>query len=132
MLQLPEDLLPEVIGNTGWIYQIITIFLDNAIAYGCEKDAEDGKNLLTMKVDQEKENVRVSVIDHGKGIPDDTKSAIFDRFYREDKSRNKKEHFGLGLSIALMLSRQLHAKLQVKDTPGGGAAFSLSIPTAKK
>lgn len=132
MLQLPEDLLSEVSGNTEWIYQIITIFLDNAIAYGYEYKAENKKTILTIKVDQEREDIRVSVIDHGKGIPDDIKATVFDRFYREDKSRNKKEHFGLGLSIAMMLSRQLHAKLQVKDTPGGGATFSLTLPIAKK
>lgn len=132
MLQLPEDMLPEVIGSAEWIYQIISIFLENAIAYGCEQCTGGKQTVLTMEAALKNDTVRVSVIDHGRGIPDDLKSVIFDRFYRADKARNKKEHFGLGLSIALMLSKQMDAQLQVSDTPGGGAVFSLNLPISKK
>ncbi len=34
-LSLPEEILPKAIGNEQWIYQILSVFLDNALSYGC-------------------------------------------------------------------------------------------------
>ena len=68
-------------------------------------------------------------MDHGPGIPDEEKEFIFDRFYKSDKSRNKKDHFGLGLSIAITitLAKIQGLKLGVQDTDGGGSTFYLQI-----
>ncbi|MBM6852741.1 ATP-binding protein [Mediterraneibacter glycyrrhizinilyticus] len=43
-------------------------------------------------------------------------------------SRNKKEHFGLGLSIAADLARLQDIRLRLTDTAGGGCTFTLEIP----
>ena len=51
---------------------------------------------------------------------------IFDRFYKSDKSRKKKDHFGLGLSIAITLAKIQGLKLGVQDTDGGGSTFWMS------
>lgn len=72
-------------------------------------------------------HVIVSVIDHGPGISDNEKLLIFDRFYRNDKSRSNKEHFGLGLSIAATLAKIQGLRLTVEDTEGGGSTFSVKI-----
>lgn len=69
-----------------------------------------------------------SIIDHGKGIPAEDKPFIFDRFYRGDKSRTDKSHFGLGLSIAKELAKMLDGEIGFKDTEGGGATFFLRLP----
>ena len=61
------------------------------------------------------------------GIPDELKAVIFDRFYRSDASRKEKEHFGLGLSIARSLAKQLGVKIKVLDTPGGGCTFQVGF-----
>ena len=58
---------------------------------------------------------------------DEEKEFIFDRFYKSDKSRNKKDHFGLGLSIAITLAKIQGLKLGVQDTDGGGSTFYLQI-----
>ena len=75
--------------------------------------------------------VILTVVDHGIGIPDDKKPYIFDRFYRADSSRNQKEHFGLGLSIAKMLADRMKIALTVKGTPGGGATFEIKFKRTK-
>ena len=76
---------------------------------------------LSLEVSLDKYTIRVS--DNGIGIPDSEKDAVFDRFYRCDKSHKDKEHFGLGLCIAQEIIKMHHGKIWVEDTPGGGASF---------
>ena len=66
--------------------------------------------------------------DRGPGIPDDVKAHIFERFYRVDSSRSKKEHFGLGLSIARELVSLHGGTIRVEDNPGGGSRFVITLP----
>ncbi len=75
-----------------------------------------------------KNHLTISIIDHGIGISEEDKKHIFDRFYRCDKSRTKKEHFGLGLSIANELITILDGRIYLEDTPGGGCTFTITIP----
>ena len=123
-LKLPSEFLPTIKGNAAWIYQILSIFLDNAIAYGC---TEEESPLITTEAYADTRNVSVSISDHGMGIPDHVKPHIFDRFYKADASRNDKEHAGLGLSIAKMLADRMGLEIKVNDTPGGGVTFELEF-----
>jgi len=124
-LLMPDDLIPCVAGNPQSIHQLFSIFLDNAIAYGCIRadDSLAEKPVVELKVQMKGTLLAVSVSDHGPGIPDDQKAAIFDRFFQGDASHNRKEHFGLGLSIAQSLARQLGVGIEVLDTKGGGCTF---------
>ena len=65
--------------------------------------------------------------DNGPGIPDSEKEAVFDRFYRCDKSHKDKAHFGLGLCIAREIIHMHKGSIRVEDTPGGGAAFVVNL-----
>ena len=122
---MPEDFLPRVYCNDSYLYQILSILLDNAIAYGCPPD---GASEITLSASFRASTVVLSVIDHGPGIPDNEKPLVFDRFYRGDKSRNKKEHFGLGLSIADKLAGHLKIVVEAGDTEGGGTTFRVKLP----
>ena len=70
--------------------------------------------------------------DHGPGVPDADKQRIFTRFARGDESRAGAGHFGLGLAVARELAALHGGRLACTDTPGGGATFTLALPTAKK
>ena len=127
-LSLPEEILPKAIGNEQWIYQILSVFLDNALSYGC--GSPDPVILLAAQTG--KSHVTLSVSDNGFGIADEQKALIFERFYRGDASRHDKGHAGLGLSIAHTLAGQMDCTITLSDTPGGGCTFSLTLPKSAR
>ena len=121
-LNLSEDAYPVLAADRERLFQILSIFLDNAVCYSPEDSSIQIMTTLSEK------DLTFSVTDHGKGIPEEDKPFIFDRFYRGDKSRTDKSHFGLGLSIAKELAKMLDGEIGFKDTEGGGATFWLKLP----
>lgn len=121
-LNLPDETLNVISGDKERIKQVLTVLLDNALEY-----TPCGKN-ITINAYNSSESVVIEVIDTGKGISDEQKELIFNRFYRGDKSRASKKHFGLGLNIALELVKLHNGNIEVTDTPGGGATFIIKLP----
>lgn len=121
-IKMPEECFPPLFSDKDRISQIISIFLDNAISYSPEHSA------ILLEASIKKNNLAISIIDHGMGISEEDKKHIFDRFYRCDKSRTQKGHYGLGLSIANELASLLDGKIYLNDTPGGGCTFTIVIP----
>lgn len=125
-LELQEELLPRMKGDKLRINQIIVVLIDNALSFSRVGDS------VILNVYSSKNLINIQVIDHGDGILDEDKKMIFERFYRADKSRNSKAHFGLGLSIAKELVNLHNGKITVGDTIGGGATFKVSLPVEKE
>lgn len=121
-LNIPDETLHVISGDKERIKQVLTVLLDNALEY-----TPCGKN-ITINAYNSSDSVVIEVIDAGKGISDEQKELIFNRFYRGDKSRSSKKHFGLGLNIALELVKLHNGNIQVTDTPGGGATFIIKLP----
>jgi signal transduction histidine kinase len=118
-IHMPDSTLPLFTCDKERIIQLITLLVHNAISY----TPENGK--IDISLSYKKKCFSISVADNGIGIPDEEKSKIFDRFYRSDKSRNSKEHFGLGLSIASEIVNAHNGHITVNDTPNGGATFTV-------
>ena len=87
---------------------------------------QGGHILLSLSKEGNRWMLRVQ--DNGPGIPQEARAQIFERFYRAEKSRKDKEHFGLGLCIAQEIVRLHRGRLYLDDTPGGGATFVVSLP----
>lgn len=121
-IHLPDTSLPPCHCDQDRINQVIAILLHNAISY----TPEGGSIHLSLKKHKSKYQIMVS--DTGIGIPDEEKDKIFDRFYRSEKSRSAKGHFGLGLCIASELIQAHNGSVKVSDTKGGGATFIISLP----
>ena len=121
-LKLPDIELPKIRCDKNRIIQILSVLMDNAMSY-----TGQGKS-IDLEIFLEKKYLCFSVADHGKGIPGPEKEAVFDRFYQQDRSRNQKGHFGLGLPVGKELAKLHKGDLILKDTPGGGCTFLLKIP----
>jgi signal transduction histidine kinase len=123
-LQLESDLDAEdlvVLGDEDALRQVIVILIDNAIKY----TAPDG--MITIRLSNEKENVRIDVMDNGIGISDADSAHIFDRFYRAENGRRFKG-LGLGLSLAKWIVEEHRGSISIDSRLGIGSCFTLRLP----
>jgi two-component system OmpR family sensor kinase len=109
------------------IKQVLTNLVANASRF-----APEGSK-VTVKAFKEGKQLKISVVDHGEGIPEPLQEKVFDRFYRADNSRNRETGgSGLGLAIARSIINAHGGKIWAEATPGGGATFSFEIPITQK
>lgn len=105
------------------IAQVINNLVVNGIKYG-----HDNGNVW-VRMENEDDNVAVTVEDDGPGIPEEHLSRIFERFYRVDKSRSKKQGgSGLGLSIAKHIVHRHNSNISVSSELDVGTTFRFQLP----
>ena len=110
--------------NEGQIRQVLVNLIENA------KRFSPNKSSIEIGVGQKTEDeVIIEVIDHGEGIPKQLREKIFERFYRADNSRNRETGgTGLGLAIVKEIVLLHKGRIEVRDTPQGGATFRVKLP----
>ncbi len=109
-------------GNKEDVEHILSTLIDNAI-----KHTEKSKEVI-VELKRSKNNITWQVKNMGEPIPEDEREKIFERFYRIDKSRNRKEkRYGLGLAIAKSTVQRYGGNIEVlyKD---GFTIFRVSMP----
>lgn len=75
------------------------------------------------------EMIRICVADTGKGISDEEKKHIFERFYQVDEEKGHPQGgSGIGLNLVKKFSELHGGKVDVKDNPGGGTIFVVKLP----
>jgi len=119
---LPDDNSPTCMCDEFRIEQLLIILLDNAFSYTREGDC------IALSLQYRNNYFYIEVSDTGIGIPDEDKPYIFERFYRSDKSRKDKSHFGLGLSIAKEIILLHKGSIHIYDTADGGTTFQIRLP----
>lgn len=116
-----KDLWVEI--DTDKMMQVIDNIMNNAIKY-----SPDG-GVITARLIEAQENVVLSISDQGLGIPRKDISKVFDRFYRVDKARSRKQGgTGLGLAISKEVVEAHHGRIWVDSTEGRGSTFYISLP----
>ena len=122
--KLPKDekVFAEI--NESQIRQVLVNLIENA------KRFSSNKSSIEIGVGQKTEDeVIIEVIDHGEGIPKQLRDKIFERFYRADNSRNRETGGnGLGLAIVKEIVVLHKGRIEVRDTPQGGATFRVKLP----
>lgn len=121
-----EVVIPEedvyVRGDKESIGRIVNNLLSNAIRYG-----GDGK-YLGFFLEEEKDFIRIDVVDKGKGIEKQFASNVFDRLYTMEDSRNRNiQGNGLGLTIARNLARQMGGDVVLDSHPGIRTVFAVRL-----
>jgi signal transduction histidine kinase len=117
-----EEHMP-VSANRKAIKQAIRIFIENS-----RKFTPDGGS-ITLRSYNKKNKIVLEVEDTGIGIPKGDIPLIFNRFYRVEKSRNKKMGgSGLGLSIAKWIIDEHDGRILVKSKEGEGTKMSIVLP----
>ncbi|HEX8911080.1 MAG TPA: HAMP domain-containing sensor histidine kinase [Humisphaera sp.] len=75
------------------------------------------------------DGVELHVIDTGVGIAPEHRDRLFEEFFQvHNHERDRRKGFGLGLSIARRLARQLGGDIQLDSAPGRGSRFTVVLP----
>lgn len=107
--------------------QVVTNLIINAIKYG----KQDGTTEVSIE-ELTENKIIVRVIDNGEGIAPQHMPRLFERFYRVDKSGDRKVGgSGLGLAIVKHIVEAHDEKIFVKSEPGKGSEFSFTLEKAR-
>lgn len=121
-LQFPDAPCPPCLLDVERLSQVLAILIDNALSYTPKGST------ITLKLAYLTHELCIEVIDNGFGISDEHKQRVFERFYRIDSARHKKEHSGLGLSIAKEIITLHKGHLSLTDTKPHGCTFTIILP----
>jgi two-component system phosphate regulon sensor histidine kinase PhoR len=116
-----------IYANTQQMKELFGNLISNAVKY----NKPGGE--VWVKVREEDRNLIVQVKDNGVGIPKESLSRIFERFYRVDKGRSKKQGgTGLGLSIVKHIVNFYHGTISVRSELDKETEFTVKIPIKGK
>ncbi|QIB69672.1 HAMP domain-containing histidine kinase [Aminipila butyrica] len=112
-----------VYADKARMHQVVTNLLSNAIKY-----TPEGGSVTVEVLDQSDCGV-VKVTDTGIGIPEQELPLVFERFYRTDKSRNRKlGGAGIGLTIVKSIIAAHAGTVSAESDASGGSSFTIRIP----
>jgi two-component system phosphate regulon sensor histidine kinase PhoR len=116
--------LPKLNMSKDRFKQMLINLLDNAIKF----TGEGGRVQVSVSLKADWAMV-IKVKDNGIGIPKEHQDRIFERFYRVDRGRSRKEGgTGLGLAIVKHIVLSVNGSVQVDSRPGEGTEFTVEIP----
>lgn len=112
--------------NPPLVEQALVNLLSNAIKYS------EAGTTVRVNVDRTETHVHIRVADEGVGIEQIHLPRLFERFYRVDKGRSRKEGgTGLGLAIVKHIALAHGGRVGVESTPGKGSVFSIYLPVSE-
>lgn len=121
----PEE-LPLVNGDRDRLIQVLLNLLANAIKF-CEP--ENGQIGIAATPGQQQ--IAISIEDNGRGIPEDQREVIFDKFYQaRNQTRKKPVGSGLGLAISKRIVELHGGTIRARGKHAPGAVFTFSLPLA--
>jgi PAS domain S-box-containing protein len=102
--------------------QVITNLLSNAIKFS-PRGAE-----VIVTIENHGATIRISVRDHGPGIPEAYRESIFEKFVQVDATNTRLiGGTGLGLNIVKQIVERLNGEISFEGPPGGGTIFHLAL-----
>jgi len=111
--------LGNIMANPVHLEQIILNLIRNAV----EAVEESESPMLWIRASREQENVVISVVDNGKGIPEHIKKMVFNEFYTTKASGT-----GIGLYIVKELVQKYNGTIDFNSDPGHGTTFTIILP----
>ena len=123
-LQAPEPV--PVLADQMRLRQVVSNLVRNAVVHTPAGTA------IEIGVGRQGDRAELLVVDHGPGLSDEARERVFEPFYRADPARSRdRGGSGLGLSIASGVVAALGGRIEVLQTPGGGATFRVELPLAR-
>ncbi|MEY9094539.1 ATP-binding protein [Paenibacillus sp. RC84] len=119
-----ETVLPaqtiRLLADQGQLKQMLMNLIMNSTAAGSTSITVHAYPLGSM--------IHVDVKDNGSGIRESEVPHIFERYYRGDSRRKKKQGLGLGLPLSRLLAQANGGELALQETSPKGTVFKLTLP----
>ena len=116
----------EVLGDAHQLRQVLGNLLRNALVH------TPAGTPIGVTVEREDDRARLTVRDHGPGLPTDDPDALFERFWRAEGGRERgRAGAGLGLAIVAAIVDAHDGRVEAANAPGGGAAFVVRLPLSE-
>jgi two-component system, sensor histidine kinase and response regulator len=123
-IDAPEN-LPAIMGDREYLMAILTELLSNAIKFS----PEDKPIEIGLKAADDNDTLKLTVRDHGRGIPPDQMAIIWESFYQVNRDQYEDQGAGSGLAIVKGLADMHDAQFDIDSTPGEGTCFTLTLKT---
>jgi signal transduction histidine kinase len=124
-IQITVDLrqdLPVLIQEDD-LYQITYNLVENGIKYNVPGGT------LSISLHRQEDMAVLRISDTGTGIPPESLSHVFERFYRVDKARSRQTGgSGLGLAIVRSMVERNNGEIHLQSTVGKGTTFTVFFP----
>lgn len=125
VVKLDEESFINVDKNR--LLQVISNLISNAVKFS------DSGSEVTVILERESDTVKISVMDKGIGIPDDSKNKIFNSFSQVDSSYSRSRGgTGLGLNISKSIIEKMGGKIGFESIIGVGSIFFVTFPITNK
>jgi two-component system OmpR family sensor kinase len=123
-IKLGQEDQASVRGDRDRLKQVLLNLIANAL------DHTPSGGLMVLGLSRVGDYARLTVTDSGPGIPKEDLPYIFERFYRVETSRKRKDSggAGLGLSIAYWITKSHNGRIEVASEVGKGSTFSVWLP----
>ena len=123
-ITIQEDLEPIFLIELDnvLIHEVILNVVENAIKYSKSGDH------ITVKTNEQGEQVKVEVIDQGPGIRESERKRIFDKFYRSPQQSTHTTGTGMGLYLAKYFIELHGGKVFLESQPGYGTRVQIYLP----
>ncbi|MCQ4087113.1 sensor histidine kinase KdpD [Saccharibacillus sp. JS10] len=117
-----SDASIRILANTKWFQRLLDNLISNAVKHNAPGTA------IEISVGFEKGNAVVRVRDDGVGMDEETKTRLFDRYYRGTSTDENVDGSGLGMSIARAVVNAHLGTISVESRLGAGTCISLTFP----
>lgn len=123
-----EATVPQVFVVEDMVQRVFVNLVDNALKYSKEGQCV---TIRAQRAAEANDQVVISVIDQGVGIPEQYRSTIFEKFERV-ASDSSSSGLGLGLAFCRLAIEGHGGRIWIEDAPGGGACFSFTLPSVNE
>ena len=115
----------EIEADADHLQRIVINLVQNAIKYA------PGSPIEVLAVPADNQVIALSFVDHGPGIDPSARDRIFERFQQLEPSATRSQGgTGLGLNIVKGLATSMGGTIEITETDGGGATFTVYLPKA--
>ncbi len=125
-LSVPDG-LPLVLTDPGLLERVLANLFANALGYS------PAGQRPALRAGCHADGVVLEIVDHGPGVPDELKSAMFEPFQRLDSRGSEPSGstgVGLGLAVVKGFLDTMGGSVHAADTPGGGLTMQVTLPLA--